>query len=181
VSASKKSFKVKFAGIEAAHKSCRTILWMDQIDGTGWSSAWFTGGRFQDFLANVVGQQWEDEVWIEPALAPCLGVGGYPIDPQQGFQPLERSISRASWLRSISDGRRDRMSSQPGSVGDARVCISPMTHTPPRREKHFLQKRLILTDMGLGPAMSILNGAGESKCFAGTFGTTERPSKPELP
>jgi hypothetical protein len=70
-----KSANVKLGGVSAAHRRSMTTAWMDHNEGTPVSSVWPRGGRFQDFLANVVGEQCEDEVWIKPTQASCFGAG----------------------------------------------------------------------------------------------------------
>jgi hypothetical protein len=70
-----KSANVKLRGISAARRRSMTTAWMDHIEGTPVSSVWPRGGRFQDFLANVVGEQREDQVWIKPTQASRLGTG----------------------------------------------------------------------------------------------------------
>ena len=47
-------------GVEAAHNRAMTTAWIVHIEGAPASSARSRGGRFQDFLANVVGEQGEE-------------------------------------------------------------------------------------------------------------------------
>src|SRR3979411_332653 len=48
-----------------------------------------SGGRFQEILANVFGQQSEDQVRIQPTQAPRRGAGWYSINPRQGLHPFK--------------------------------------------------------------------------------------------
>jgi hypothetical protein len=70
-----KSANVKLGGVSAARRRSMTTAWMAHNEGTPVSSVCSRGGRFQDFLANVVGEQGEDEVWIKPTQASRLGTG----------------------------------------------------------------------------------------------------------
>ena len=65
-------------------------------------------------------------------------------------------VSRASWLRSRSGGRRDRMSSQSESGRDARFCTSARNRNRPRREKLFPRYVPNLTHMGQSPELPYL-------------------------
>jgi len=64
---------VTLSGITAQTSGPMTTAWIAHSEGTPASSPWSRGGSFQDFLANIVGQQGEDKVRIEPTQAPRLG------------------------------------------------------------------------------------------------------------
>src|SRR6476661_2879342 len=55
-----------------------------------------SGGRFQEILANVFGEQGEDAVGIQPTQAPRRGAGWYLIDMQQGLHSFEGELDLPS-------------------------------------------------------------------------------------
>jgi hypothetical protein len=52
---------VTLGGITAQTSNPMTMAWIAHSEGTPVSLSWSRGGRFQDFLANIVGQQSEDK------------------------------------------------------------------------------------------------------------------------
>src|SRR3954466_5713879 len=69
-----------------------TVFCTAQSEGTSAASSKSSGGRVQEVLAEVVTQQGQDEVGVEPTSRSALGPGWEPVDVQQRFQPFEGKL-----------------------------------------------------------------------------------------
>ena len=73
------------APMMAASSTRRVSSQARHIDGTYAASSRSSGGRFQEFLAEIVAQQGKDEVGIKPTSRGTFGARWNGIDVQQAL------------------------------------------------------------------------------------------------